>query len=84
MPAEDIKTVPALDDSAVVVPGFYSEKRALEIVFPDPVCRPSPRTWARWKSQRLFSYRKIGGKIAVDPQELRRGIDRLFTVKASV
>lgn len=79
MPASTKETGEA---GGAIVPGLYSEKKAFELVFPDPDGRPSLRTIARWKAQKLFPYRKAGSRCFVDPLELRRAVDRLFTVKA--
>ncbi len=63
-------------------PGLYSESRAFEIVIPDPTIRPSVRTQARWRAQKLFPYVRVGTKVFVDPEALRRALDRSFTIRA--
>lgn len=62
-------------------PGLYSEKRAFEIVIPDPDARPSMRTIARWRANRLYPFVKIGAKVLVDPIALRKALDDNFTVE---
>lgn len=58
---------------------LVSMKKATEINFPDPGSRPSDRSVADWKAKGYFRFRKIGGRVFVDPQEMRHDLDRQFT-----
>lgn len=53
-------------------------------MFPD--CResgPSKRTWAEWQARGYFPIVKIGRRVFADPAEVRRALNRRFTINAT-
>lgn len=54
----------------------------LEIVFPDPKTRPGKRTFLEWKSRKYFPSVKIGKRVFLDPIEVRKALDKRFTIEA--
>jgi len=41
---------------------------------------PSKRTFAEWKAQGYYPYHKIGKRIFLDVEQVRRALDRRFTI----
>ena len=54
----------------------------LEIVFPDPATRPGKRTFLEWKAKKYFPSVKIGKRVFLDPVQVRKALDRTFTIEA--
>lgn len=44
---------------------------------------PSKRTFAEWKARGYFPYVKLGKRVFVDPEEVRRALDRRFKINAT-
>lgn len=53
-----------------------------EIVFPDPETRPGKRTFLEWKARRYFPSVKIGKRVFLDPVQVRKALDKRFTIHA--
>jgi len=64
-------------------PSLVRAEKCLEIIFPEDD-RPSLRCFRSWQAKRLIPFRKIGRIVMFDPLEVRRAIDRQFTIKARV
>jgi hypothetical protein len=60
-------------------PSLCRAETCLKIVFPEED-RPSLRCFREWQHKRLIPFRKIGKLVMFDPVEVRRAIDRQFTV----
>jgi hypothetical protein len=54
----------------------------LTIVFPDEVTRPSLRCFNDWKSKKYFPSVKIGKRVFLDPVQVRKALDKRFTIQA--
>ena len=54
--------------------------RCLEIVFPDPLSRPSFRTFAGWKSKGFLPFHKIGRRVFMCPVQVRAALDKQFLI----
>ena len=54
----------------------------LRIVFPDEATRPCLRYFRELQRKRLVPFKKIGRLTFFDPVEVRRAIDRQFSVNA--
>jgi len=61
--------------------GFVDAGTCLKILFPDEGSRPCLRTFRRWQRLRLLPFRKIGRLTFFDPLEVRRALDRQFSVR---
>lgn len=57
-------------------------KTCISIIFPIQESAPSIRTWWKWKSNRWIPYVKLGKCVFFDPTEVRKAIDKRFTIKA--
>lgn len=62
-------------------PALVRAETCLRIIFPEED-RPSLRCFREWQHKRLIPFRKIGRIVLFDPVEVRRAIDRQFTVAA--
>lgn len=54
----------------------------LHEVFPDEATRPGERTFHEWKKRGYFPHVKIGKRVFVDPVEVRKALDKRFTIEA--
>jgi len=61
--------------------GLVGVERCRELVFPDPDSRPCRRIWDEWRAKGLLPFRKIGRRVFMDPEEVRRAIDHQFKVE---
>jgi hypothetical protein len=43
---------------------------------------PSKRSWAKWKALGYYPYIKLGKRVFVNPEEVRRALERRFKVNA--
>jgi len=68
--------------NATTPAGLYGAEPCLHVVFPDETTRPCLRTFREWQNQRLIPFKKIGRRTFFDPVEVRRALDRQFTVHA--
>lgn len=57
-------------------------KRAHEIVFPDEASRPCYRTFVEWKAKKYFPSVKVGKRVFLDPVQVRKALDKRFTIEA--
>jgi hypothetical protein len=64
------------------LPGLVNAETCLRMVFPDEDSRPTLRYFRELQAKRLIPWRKIGRLVFFDPVEVRRAIDRQFTVHA--
>lgn len=62
--------------------GLFGAEKTLELTFPDPLSRPCIRTFRQWQRLRLIPFKKIGRRTFFDPVEVRRALDRQFSVQA--
>lgn len=62
--------------------GLVGAETCLRIVFPDDDTRPCLRYFRELQSKRLIPFKKIGRRTFFDPVEVRRALDRQFTVHA--
>ena len=69
---------PAHDTNALV--GLIGAETCLNIVFPDEATRPSLRYFRELQRKRLVPFKKIGRRTFFDPVEVRRALDRQFSV----
>ena len=51
-------------------------------LFPEKDSRPSVRWLRRMQSRGLIPYKKVGRRVFFDPEEVRRALDRQFSVRA--
>ena len=56
--------------------GLVDAERCLEIVWPDPRCRPKLRWFLDRKRAGQVPFKKVGHFVYFDPREVRRAIDR--------
>ena len=61
--------------------GLVNGEQCLKALFPDPASRPSLRWFLALKARGLIPFRRIGGLIFYDVEEVRRAIDTQFTVR---
>lgn len=54
-----------------------------EILFPDKSSAPGKRTFLEWRARRYFPVVKIGRRVFLDPEEVRRALERRFKINAS-
>ncbi|GDX12061.1 hypothetical protein LBMAG57_38330 [Verrucomicrobiota bacterium] len=67
--------------NATTPAGLVNAERCLCIVFPDPESRPSLRYFRELQAKRLIPWRKIGRLTFFDAAEVRRALDKQFTVQ---
>jgi hypothetical protein len=63
-------------------PTLVGIQTCLETVFPDPETRPGKRTFLEWKSRKYFPSLKIGKRVFLDPVQVRKALDKRFTIQA--
>ena len=63
-------------------PALVGAETCLCLVFPDEATRPSLRYFRELQRKRLLPFRKIGRLVFFDPAEVRRALDKTFTVHA--
>lgn len=63
-------------------PTLVGISTALAIVFKDEATRPSLRTFNDWKSKKYFPSVKIGKRVFLDPVQVRKALDKRFTIQA--
>ena len=51
-----------------------------KLVFPDPLTRPSIRSFNEWKNRGYFPSVKIGKRVFVDPVQVRLALEARFTI----
>jgi len=60
--------------------GLVGVEACMEIVFPNEEDRPCLRTFRDMQKKRLIPYRKMGRMTYFDALEVRRALDRQFTI----
>lgn len=63
-------------------PQLVGVQTCLEIVFPDARTRPALRTFREWKQRKYFPSIKIGKRVFLCPEQVRKAIEKRFTIKA--
>jgi len=63
-------------------PQLVGMQTGLELVFPDPMTRPSIRSFNEWKNKGYFASVKIGKRVFVDPAQVRLALESRFTINA--
>jgi len=43
---------------------------------------PSKRSWAEWRARGYFPVIKVGKRVFVDPEDVRRALERRFKINA--
>ena len=73
----------ALNKSNESIPssGLVGAETCLRVVFPDEATRPCLRYFRELQHKRLVPFKKIGRRTFFDPVEVRRALDRQFTVQ---
>jgi hypothetical protein len=62
--------------------GLLGAETCLRVLFPDETTRPCVRYFRELQRKRLVPFKKIGRRVFFDPVEVRRALDRQFTVHA--
>ena len=60
--------------------GLVGVETCLRLVFPDEATRPCLRYFRELQRKRLVPFKKIGRLTFFDPVEVRRALDRQFSV----
>lgn len=60
--------------------GLVGAETCLRLVFPDEATRPCLRYFRELQRKRLVPFKKIGRLTFFDPVEVRRALDRQFSV----
>jgi hypothetical protein len=63
-------------------PTLVGIKTTLCEVFPDEATRPSLRSFNEWKARKYFPSVKIGKRVFLDPAQVRRALEKRFTIHA--
>jgi hypothetical protein len=63
-------------------PTLVGINTCLELVFPDEETRPGKRTFAEWKRRGYYPSVKIGKRVFLDPVQVRKALDKRFTIHA--
>lgn len=63
-------------------PTLVGIQTALEAVFTDEATRPSLRCFNEWKARKYFPSVKIGKRVFLDPVQVRKALDKRFTIHA--
>jgi hypothetical protein len=64
-------------------PTLVGIETCLKIVFSDPETRPGKRTFLEWKAKKYFPSLKIGKRVFLDPVQVRKALEKKFTIEAS-
>jgi hypothetical protein len=51
-------------------------------IFGDGPDAPSKRSWAEWRARGYFPVVKVGKRVFVNPDEVRRALERRFKINA--
>lgn len=62
--------------------GLVGAETCLRLVFPDEATRPCIRYFRELQRKRLVPFKKIGRRTFFDAAEVRRALDRQFSVHA--
>ncbi len=57
-------------------------RTCISILFPNPKSAPSLRSFREWQARKWIPFRKVGKRVFFCPEEVRRAIDKRFTVHA--
>lgn len=63
-------------------PALVGIETCINEIFPDPDTRPAKRTFMDWKSKRYFPVIKIGKRVFLNPDQVRKALEKRFTVDA--
>ena len=63
-------------------PTLVGMTTCLEMIFRDKATRPSIRTFHSWKSKGYLPFLKVGKRIFLDPVQVRKALDKRFTIEA--
>ena len=63
-------------------PTLVGIQTCINRVFPDPETRPSKRTFMEWKAKKYFPSVKIGKRVFLDPVQVRKALEKRFTIEA--
>lgn len=77
-----MKTLPNNGGTPSPAPSLVGAAELLLELFPANESRPSVRWLRRMQSRGLVPYKKIGRRVFFDPEEVRRALDRQFSVNA--
>jgi hypothetical protein len=77
-----MKTIPNTSGTLSSTPSLVGAAELLLALFPANESRPSVRWLRRMQDRRLIPYKKIGRRVFFDPEEVRRALDRQFSVHA--
>lgn len=61
---------------------LVNAQQCIAALFPNEDTAPCIRTFWNWKSKRWIPYVKMGKIVAFDPVEVRKAIDKKFTINA--
>lgn len=62
-------------------PRLYGVEETLEVVFAERA-KPGMRTFNEWMARGYFPKYKIGRRVFLDPDEVRRALERRFKINA--
>jgi hypothetical protein len=77
-----MKIQPNIGGTLSPAPTLVGAAGLLLTLFPANDSRPSVRWLRRMQSRGLVPYKKIGRRVFFDPEEVRRALDRQFSVHA--
>lgn len=77
-----MKTLPNTGGTSSPSPSLLGAAELLLELFPANESRPSVRWLRRMQARALVPYKKIGRRVFFDPEEVRRALDRQFSVRA--
>lgn len=63
-------------------PQLVGLKTALEMVFPCDKTRPCFRTFCEWRRLKFYPTVKIGKRVFADPHQVRKALEKRFTIEA--
>ncbi|MEJ6578926.1 MAG: hypothetical protein QNL68_03920 [Akkermansiaceae bacterium] len=63
-------------------PTLVGIQTCLKTVFPDEATRPGVRTFNEWRARGYYPYHKIGKLVFLDPIQVRKALDKRFTIEA--
>jgi hypothetical protein len=71
---------PPAASEATFPAGLVGAETCLRLIFPDEATRPCLRYFRELQRKRLIPFKKIGRRTFFDPPEVRRALDRQFSV----